>query len=51
MLARQLAWIRCADGGWVAIVVMSASSGNRLSTLSMPLWLPPDELTVTPPER
>jgi hypothetical protein len=45
MPARQLAWIRCADEGWVAILVMSASSGNGLSTLSMPLSLPPDELT------
>src|SRR5271169_1159807 len=32
-------------GGWVAILVMSASSGNGLSTLRMPLSLPPDELT------
>lgn len=45
MPARQLAWIRRADGGWLAIVTVSASSGNGRSTVTMPLWLPPDELT------
>lgn len=46
MAGRQLAWIRRADGNWIAIVTVSACSGSGLSEISMPLWLPPDELTV-----
>ena len=46
MPARQLAWIRHADGGWLAIVTMPASSGNGRSTVTMPLWLPPEGLTT-----
>jgi len=46
MPARQLAWIRRADGGWLAIVVMPASSANGSSTLTMQLWLSPDGLTT-----
>jgi hypothetical protein len=46
MRARQLAWIRRADGGWLAIVAMPASSANGRSTLTMQLWLPPDGLTT-----
>jgi hypothetical protein len=46
MPARQLAWIRRADGGWLAIVVMPASSANGRSTLTMQLWLSPDGLTT-----
>jgi hypothetical protein len=46
MPARQLAWIRRADGGWLAIVVMPASSANGRSTLTIQLWLSPDGLTT-----
>jgi hypothetical protein len=46
MPARQLGWIRRADGGWLAVVVMPASSANGRSTLNMQLWLPPDGLTA-----
>lgn len=46
MPARQIAWIRRADGGWLALVMMNASSANGRSTVTMQLWLPPDGLTT-----
>lgn len=46
MLARQVAWIRRADGGWLAVVEMPASSANGRSRVAMELWLPPEALAV-----
>ena len=46
MPARQLAWIRRADGGWLAAVEMPARSANGRSSLSMELWLPPDAIST-----
>jgi hypothetical protein len=46
MPARQAAWIRRADGGWLALVAMPARSGNGRSTITMPFWLPPEGLTT-----
>lgn len=40
MPARQIAWLRRSDGGWVAAVTMVAVSANRQSSLTMDLWLP-----------
>ena len=40
MMARQIAWIRTSNGGWLAAVEMSATSGNGRSRLTMNLWLP-----------
>lgn len=42
MRARQIAWIMRSDGCWWAVVLMSVSSGNRLSRTTMQLWLDPD---------
>lgn len=41
MPGRQLAWVRRADGSWVAVVELTAHSGNRRSSLTATLWLPP----------
>jgi hypothetical protein len=46
MLARHVAWIRRADGGWLAVVEMAASSANGRSRVAMQLWLPPAALSV-----
>ncbi|MDH6244368.1 hypothetical protein [Mycobacterium sp. OTB74] len=41
MPARQLAWVRRADGSWIAVVELSVRSGNQQSSLTATLWLPP----------
>jgi hypothetical protein len=46
MPARQIAWIRRSDGGWLAAVEMPANSANGRSRLVMQLWLPPEALTA-----
>ena len=46
MLARQIAWIRRSDGGWLAVVEMPARSANGRSRLAMQLWLPPEAVTT-----
>ena len=46
MPARQVAWIRRSDGGWLAAVEMPACGANRRSRLAMQLWLPPEALTT-----
>ncbi|ETA92307.1 hypothetical protein O982_23865 [Mycobacterium avium 10-5581] len=40
MTARQIAWIRRSDGGWLAAVEMPASSANGGSRITMKLWVP-----------
>jgi hypothetical protein len=47
MRARQVAWIRRAsDGGWLAVVLMSAGSANGKSTVTMQLWLEPEMISI-----
>jgi hypothetical protein len=46
MPARQIAWIRRADGGWLAIAHMPAGSANRQSSVTMQLWLESDAITT-----
>jgi hypothetical protein len=46
MLARQVAWIRRSDGGWLAVVEMAANSANGRSRVVMQLRLPPEALTA-----
>ncbi len=41
MTGRQVAWVRRSNGGWLAVVMVPASSGNGRSRLTMPLWLDP----------
>jgi len=45
MDARQIAWLRKSDGGWVAAVAMPVRSANGRSRLTMQLWLPADALS------
>lgn len=46
MPARQIAWIRRSDGGWLAIVLMPAASSNHQSNVTIPLWLDPQLITT-----
>lgn len=46
MPGHQTAWLRRADGGWLAAVTVRAASGNGLSRLTLQLWLLPDEISV-----
>ena len=46
MPARQVAWIRRSDGGWLAVVLMPAASGNQQSRVTIPLWLDPRLITT-----
>ncbi|BBX86950.1 hypothetical protein MAUB_48230 [Mycolicibacterium aubagnense] len=41
MPGRQLAWIRRSGGSWIAVVELTARSGNVRSSLTATLWLPP----------
>jgi hypothetical protein len=51
MPARQLAWIRRADGGWLAIVTMPRGLRSFLSpeTNAADLWSVPPRLSRRPP--
>lgn len=42
---RQLAWVRRADGGWLANCVCWPGSANGQSRLRMQLWVEPQALT------
>jgi hypothetical protein len=44
MMARQIAWVRTSNGGWLAAVEMPATSGNGRSRITMNLWLPAEVL-------
>src|SRR6516225_10120807 len=47
MRARHVAWIRRAsDGGWLAVVLMPAGSGNGKSSVTMQLWLEAEMITT-----
>jgi hypothetical protein len=46
MHARQVAWVRRSDGGWLAAVLMPAASSNGKSRVTIPLWLDPRLITT-----
>lgn len=46
MDARQVAWVRRACGGWLAVVLVPAGSANGRSAVTMQLWVPPDVITT-----
>ncbi len=46
MLAQLIGWVRRADGGGLAVVLMPAGSANDQSTATMQLWLEPDLITT-----
>lgn len=48
MTARQIAWIRRSDGGWLAAVELPASSANGRSRIAMKLWVPAQAIELAP---
>jgi hypothetical protein len=42
---RQTAWLRRSDGGWLAVVEVSAASANGQSQISTTLWLTPEMIS------
>lgn len=48
MQGRQIAWVRRSNGGWLAVVIVPAASGNGRSRLSIPLWLDPSLVSTEP---
>ena len=46
MTARQVAWVRRSDGGFLAVVLLDAASANGHSAVTMQLWLGPDSFTT-----
>ncbi|SHV60566.1 Uncharacterised protein [Mycobacteroides abscessus subsp. abscessus] len=46
MPGRQLAWVRRCDGSWIAVVELTARSGNGRSSLTATLWLPPGAISA-----
>jgi hypothetical protein len=46
MRVRQIAWIRMSNGGWLAVVLVPASSANRRCRVTLQLWLEPDAFTT-----
>ncbi|MFZ2241677.1 MAG: hypothetical protein WAV90_19345 [Gordonia amarae] len=56
MAARQVAWVRRATGGWLAVVLMPAASDNGRLRVTLPLCVDaalvtPDVSIVAPYER
>ncbi len=51
MPGRQVAWLRRADGGWLALVLVAAASANGTAHVTLQLWVEPDSITMTPPGR
>ncbi|MGJ6127474.1 hypothetical protein QN239_33375 [Mycolicibacterium sp. Y3] len=46
MPARQTAWVRRSDGGWLAVLQCTATSTNGHTKLTMSLWLEPEAITT-----
>jgi hypothetical protein len=46
MPGRQIAWVRRSNGGWLAVVLVPAASGNGRSSLTIPLWLDPSMVST-----
>ena len=41
MEGQQVAWFRCQNGNYLAVVELTARSANGRSEVDMQLWLPP----------
>jgi hypothetical protein len=50
MPGRQVAWLRRADGGWLALVLVPATSTNQAAHVTMQLWVEPDAIVTTAPQ-
>jgi hypothetical protein len=51
MSGRQIARVRRSNGGWLAVVLVPAASGNGRSSLTIPLWLDPSMESTDGQER
>ena len=49
MPGRQVGWLRRADGGWLAVVLLAAASANDASHVTLQLWVEPDVIRTDPP--
>lgn len=49
MPGRQAAWIRRADGGWLARVLVPAASTNQQARVTLQLWVEPSAVATVPP--
>ncbi|OBI29060.1 hypothetical protein A5710_22690 [Mycolicibacter sinensis] len=45
MQARQIAWARRADGGWLAILLVPASSSNGRVQITLPMCVDPTQVS------
>jgi hypothetical protein len=45
MQARQIAWARRADGGWLAILLVPASSSNGRLQITLPMCVDPTQVS------
>lgn len=43
------AWLRRADGGWIALVFVPAAAANGSARLTLQLWVDPTALTADRP--
>lgn len=46
MQARQIAWARRADGGWLAILLVPASSSNGRLQITLPMCVDPTQVST-----
>ncbi|GAB18309.1 hypothetical protein GOEFS_051_00040 [Gordonia effusa NBRC 100432] len=51
MVGRQIAWAQVFDSQWLAIVEIPVASANKVSRLTMTLWVPAAAITVTDSTR
>ena len=49
MPGRQVAWLRRADGGWLALVLVPAASTNQAAHVTLQLWVEPDAIDTDAP--
>jgi hypothetical protein len=46
MLARQIAWVRRSDGGWMALVLVPATSSNRRLQIALPMCVDSSQIST-----
>lgn len=46
MWARQVAWIRRSDGGWLAVALVPVVSSNRRVQVTLPMCLDPSHVST-----
>ena len=46
MLARQIAWVKRSDGGWMALVLVPATSSNRRLKIALPMCVDSSQIST-----